>query len=477
MKSFQRFIVLTVLSYAICVLLIFLLSRGNLKWHVDGFSVFRFPYLLFFSAFLGYFAIATFSYVYIFERLQQKKESIIRNLLFSVAFLFILLIMYNGFILGNLFVSTKDLYSLLTDNYFLCVCTFFFQCLGTTLVAYSSKSFLLVFDEKRLFYVKLIVSVSVIVSFFGLIFILGQIKSAFPTFDYLSKDKFISIFLEIVRHCLLVTVLTFLFIWILARFLWCRKNSVIIVLLLFLVQFFLLKLQIEIYDNRYLESSIDPSVLSGPILVVVLLYRNNQRTTAFKINKLTSDFSKKEAEYLQLKQQVNPHFLFNNLNTLISFIEINPKKAIEFGHHLSNTYRHYLKNKNDDFVSLKEELEFIKEYLEIYKAKFENCFSFEISFVPKENEYIVCLSLQEIVDNVFKHNTMDENNPLEIRISRVVNGLVIENTVSNKMDSESNQIGLENINKRYKILTNKEIQIVNNTDNYQVILPILELET
>lgn len=233
------------------------------------------------------------------------------------------------------------------------------------------------------------------------------------------------------------------------------------------------------YPQEYFPAFVSESSLQYIILficnsIVAAPIKESKRN--FKINKLTSDFSKKEAEYLQLKQQVNPHFLFNNLNTLISFIEIDPKKAVAFGHHLSNTYRHYLKNKNDDFVSLKEEVEFIKEYLEIYKAKFENSFSFEVSIVPKENEYIVCLSLQEIVDNVFKHNTMDEKNPLEVRIFRMENGLVIENTISSKVVNESNQMGLENINKRYKILTNKEIQIVNQTDTYQVILPILELE-
>ena len=69
------------------------------------------------------------------------------------------------------------------------------------------------------------------------------------------------------------------------------------------------------------------------------------------------------------------HFLFNNLNTLISFIEVNPTKAIDFGHNLANVYRHYLKRQDEDFVLLKDELLFIKEYLEIYKAKFENGFN------------------------------------------------------------------------------------------------------
>lgn len=477
MKSFQKFCLLTILSYTIYSSLFFLLSRGNIKWHGDDFSIFRFPRLVFFGIFLGYFSIATFSYVYIFERLQQNKEEIVRNLLIAVGSLSIFIIVFNGFILGHFFVSNKiNLYSLITGNYFLCICTFLFQYLGTTLFAYSSKSYQLVFNEKRLSYIKLIASIATTISIFGMMFIVGQIKSAFPAFDYLSVEKLVSIFFQILWHCLLVTSVSLFFIWGLSRFYWFRKNYLFLVLLLFITQIFLLTLQIQVYDTQYLNLFFDPSVLSAPLLIVVLLYRNKQRTTAFKINKLTSDFSKKEAEYLQLKQQVNPHFLFNNLNTLISFIEIDPKKAIEFGHHLSNTYRHYLKNQNDDFVSLKEELEFIKEYLEIYKAKFENSFSFEISALPKDNEYIVSLSLQEIVDNVFKHNTMDENKPLVITISSQKNILIIENTVSNKANDGSNQLGLENINKRYTILTNKEIQIVNQTDSYQVILPILELE-
>ncbi|WP_197056129.1 sensor histidine kinase [Flavobacterium gilvum] len=218
------------------------------------------------------------------------------------------------------------------------------------------------------------------------------------------------------------------------------------------------------------------SLFSSSAIVVVMLYSNKLKNDYFKIKSLTNSFSKKEAEYQQLKNQVNPHFLFNNLNTLISFIEINPKKAVEFGHHLSNTYRHYLKNQNDDFVLLKEELEFIKEYLEIYKAKFENAFTFEINVLPKENEYILSLSLQEIIDNIFKHNSMEEDSPLKIKILTSSNGLLLENSVSNKVTDQSNQVGLQNINKRYKILTNKEIQIVSDQSMFQVNIPILILE-
>jgi len=194
MKSFQKFIVLTVLSYAICVLLFIFSNKGNIKLYGDFFSIFRFPWLVFFSIFLGYFAIATFSYVYVFEGLQQKKERIVRNLFIAFGSLSFLVIVYNGFILGNFFVSTKNLYSLITGNYLLCICIFSLEYLVMTLLTYSSKSYQLVFDEKKLFYFKLILSISIILSIFGMMFILGQIQNAFPTFDYFSVNKLRSIF-------------------------------------------------------------------------------------------------------------------------------------------------------------------------------------------------------------------------------------------------------------------------------------------
>ena len=96
------------------------------------------------------------------------------------------------------------------------------------------------------------------------------------------------------------------------------------------------------------------SAFSSFLISIMLIHRN-------KIQNLSLNFANKETEYLQLKNQVNPHFLFNNLNTLIAFIETNPHKAIAFGHQLSNVYRHYLNNENDDFVLLADEIEFISD--------------------------------------------------------------------------------------------------------------------
>lgn len=212
-----------------------------------------------------------------------------------------------------------------------------------------------------------------------------------------------------------------------------------------------------------------------PCLIMVSNPIGRSKRT-LKINKLTSDFSKKEAEYLQLKNQINPHFLFNNLNVLISFIELDPKKAVDFGIHLSNVYRHYLKNQTEDFVSLQGELDFISEYLAIYKAKFENDFTFTLPLTILENQYILSSCLQELVDNIFKHNNLEEENPLTIEIYIKNNTLVIQNTINKKEVESSSDFGLQNIKKRYLLLTNNDIQITETKTLFKVIIPILELE-
>lgn len=469
MKAFKKFCLLTILSY-----IIFIVSLSTILGKFGANFTGSIWYV--FSYYSGYFGLSSFSYVYIFERQQNKNESITRNLLLAAASLFILVVVYNGLILGDLSEISKSFYSGVTSHYFLCICIFSLEYLGSKLLVYSSKSDQLFFDEKILFYIKLIILTSFVLSLFGMMLILTQIESAFSTFDRLSVNNLIPIFLEICGYCLLVTSVSLVLIWGLSRLPFLKQNNLLIVLILFLSLTFLLRLQINVYDNIYLNSFFDPSTLAPALLMVLLLYRINQRNTDFKIKTLTNSFSKKEAEYLQLKNQINPHFLFNNLNTLISFIEINPKKAVEFGHHLSNTYRHYLKNQTEDYVSLQGEINFITEYLSIYKAKFENGFSYKMPQQIAENQYILPNCLQELIDNIFKHNVVEEEIPLEIEIFIENNTLVVQNTINRKEVEIESNFGLENIKMRYLLLTNNDIQIIRMLTHFSVKIPILELE-
>ncbi|WP_298116232.1 sensor histidine kinase [Flavobacterium sp.] len=230
------------------------------------------------------------------------------------------------------------------------------------------------------------------------------------------------------------------------------------------------------YFLGYVGSFYVLQLFSPTVIISILFYRIDQRNKKNRLIELQNLNIKKNSEYLQLKQQVNPHFLFNNLNTLISFIEINPKKAIEFGHHLSNTYRHYLKYQEEDFVLLSDEISFIKEYLEIYKAKFENGFSFKINVESYNYQYILSLSLQEIIDNIFKHNSLDEINSIEISIFILDDNLCISNSITFKNSLSTTKLGLENINNRYLLLTDKNIKVTSSQGNFQVAIPILNLE-
>jgi two-component system LytT family sensor kinase len=468
MKAFQKFILLVISLFT--VVGIFTLSAG--KPFFDRFTLDVFGFLA-----IMQFIFPALAYVYVYEKILVKKNInlkkpqgidktlvIIYGLVFVVSYIFSFLMIY--FATGKVEFETSFVTATAINN---------FVFIAAALDIHKRYDSIPVFklNEKPFYYLKLF--------FFSILGVCAYLLAIFAlaTLQFHKKLEVTStqFIIDCILYAIMAVNLAFFVSYVLNKMVFFRKSILFSIVITTITTFLAIKLLG--YPQDYFRVLFTGYVLEmitfGLCLMIVFLpiARANRN---FKINKLTSDFSKKEAEYLQLKQQVNPHFLFNNLNTLISFIEIDSKKAVEFGHHLSNTYRHYLKNQNDDFVSLKEELEFIKEYLAIYKAKFENSFSFEISVLPKENEYIVCLSLQEIVDNVFKHNTMDENNPLEIRISSLNNGLLIENTVSKKANDLSNGLGLENINKRYMILTNKEIQIVNHTDKYQVTLPILELE-
>lgn len=205
----------------------------------------------------------------------------------------------------------------------------------------------------------------------------------------------------------------------------------------------------------------------------LLFYVFNSYTIKSKLEYLNV---KKSQEYQDLKNQINPHFLFNNLNTMISFIEENPKKAIEFGHHLAGVYRHYLKNTNEDFISLIDELSFIQNYLDIYKAKFNNSFEFTIPTEISKSDFILSSVLQEIIDNVFKHNIIDAENIMKIEISKENDFLVITNSKVLKNNVDSTKMGLNNISKRYELLTNQKLIIKDSEAIFEVQIPILKYE-
>lgn len=181
------------------------------------------------------------------------------------------------------------------------------------------------------------------------------------------------------------------------------------------------------------------------------------------------------AQFETLKNQLDPHFLFNSLNVLTGLIEENPENAIDFTTSLSKIYRYVLEQKDKEVVSIQEEINFAKTYVNLLKLRFENSIDFEIEQITfSETEFIVPLSLQILLENTIKHNIVSDQKPLKIKIYKKDNYLIIENSFQPKETiKDSTGIGLKNIINRYQLISNREVNIEKNEQLFRVELPIL----
>ncbi|MEI8111287.1 MAG: sensor histidine kinase [Chitinophagia bacterium] len=181
------------------------------------------------------------------------------------------------------------------------------------------------------------------------------------------------------------------------------------------------------------------------------------------------------AQLQNLKNQLNPHFLFNNLSVLSSLVYQNQDKAIEFINELSKVYRYVLDNKNTELTSLQEELDFLENYIYLLKIRFGNNISFDISIdVADKKKYLPPMCLQTIVENTIQHNEASQANPLNVSIFIENNRLVIQNPIQPRSDkAESSQTGLKNIQIRYQYFTDEKVQVVHTEHIFKVSLPLI----
>lgn len=181
------------------------------------------------------------------------------------------------------------------------------------------------------------------------------------------------------------------------------------------------------------------------------------------------------AQFESLKNQIDPHFLFNSLNVLSSLIEENPDAAQKFTTSLSKVYRYVLEQKDKDLISVSEELQFAKTYMNLLKMRFENSITFELPENFENDEAkVVPLSLQLLLENCIKHNIVSEKKPLHIKITIENGQLTIENNFQKKEVLQDRKgVGLQNIVNRYAILSKRKVVIEQNEKKFKVFLPIL----
>jgi sensor histidine kinase YesM len=181
------------------------------------------------------------------------------------------------------------------------------------------------------------------------------------------------------------------------------------------------------------------------------------------------------AQYELLKQQVNPHFLFNSLNTLKYMAESHDQHTVDFILKLSDFYRFTLESRKSDLIPLSEELQILDAYVFLLKARFEEGIDLAVSIEkPLHASYIPPFTLQLLVENCIKHNVVSLDHPLKIRVYAEKNRIVVENSVQLKKTPEASVgMGLENISQRYQHLAGEKIDILPTGNLFIIKLPVI----
>ena len=229
-------------------------------------------------------------------------------------------------------------------------------------------------------------------------------------------------------------------------------------------------------DARGLRGSMVRDIVLGSLVIFTSqISCLNYRRQLIAVEKETLKAEYERARYEALKAQINPHFLFNTLNTLNSMIGFDQKKAQEYLQKLSSIFRYTIQGK--DATTLAEELAFTRDYCDLMQIRYgENIkFIFEIS--DKYNEYrLPPFSIQTLVENAIKHNVISKRSPLAITVSTGEDDTVtVFNLVNRKEEVEAGEgIGLVNLAERYRLKYGKEIEIRNSGEVFSVTLPLIK---
>lgn len=179
-------------------------------------------------------------------------------------------------------------------------------------------------------------------------------------------------------------------------------------------------------------------------------------------------------QYEALKNQLNPHMLFNSLNTLRSLVREDTDKAQEYIQELSRVLRYTLEGNESKSVLLKEEIDFVSAYIFLLKMRFEENLTFDIRIdAPRENFRLPPMAVQMLIENAVKHNEISDRHPLHVRIYTEADELIVSNPVQPKLTAVCGTgIGLANLAKRYHLLYKREIQIREN-ECFTVRIPLI----
>lgn len=185
---------------------------------------------------------------------------------------------------------------------------------------------------------------------------------------------------------------------------------------------------------------------------------------------------KTEVQFENLKNQLNPHFLFNALTSLNSLIFENQELASEYLKHLSKVYRYILSHKEKDLVTLNTEIDFVKNYIFLAETRYNGFLKFDFRIAESiSDKKIVPVTLQILIENALKHNIIDADNFLNIQLYNELDYLVVENNLQpKKLVEDSNKQGLEKLKSLYSFLSKKPVTVENNDQVFKVKIPLID---
>ncbi len=205
-----------------------------------------------------------------------------------------------------------------------------------------------------------------------------------------------------------------------------------------------------------------------------IYYFNKSRLTEIEKNKLERLSAEQKLD--TLKNQVNPHFLFNSLNTLVTIIPEEPTLAVSFVQELSKSYRSILEVRDEKLITIEMELTALSSYIYLLKTRFQG--KIQILDTIEEdikNHFIIPLSLQILIENAVKHNVTSKAKPLKIEIYNTEEFIIVKNNLQKKdQQFNSTKIGLANIKSRYQLLADSKIEVIQDEHTFIVKLPIIK---
>lgn len=258
-----------------------------------------------------------------------------------------------------------------------------------------------------------------------------------------------------------------------------------------LISLFILNLSYQFIKNWFTEAPPESSQLIllnlygvALLLPIYSLFFGVKFLRAWRKSDLEAEILQKEntrSQMMMLRKHLDPHFLFNNLNTLSSLIDIDPQLSKTFLDKFAEVYRSILRTEQTDLTTVGEEMEMIESYIYLLKIRFRESVSFYIQIDKQDyQKAIPPLSIQMLIENAIKHNIASIKNPIHIAIcSDGVNKIKVENNLQLKHIEKAKVIGsgIENIKKRYSFYTNEEVTITQTSTAYIISIPLLEVES